>query len=68
MTIMWHTDEPGTSVVEYERTKELGWSIYTGKPEPAYPEYVYWCRLVFSANPGTTGEAWLDDVKITECT
>ncbi len=40
MTIMWHTDEPGTSVVEFERAKELGWSIYKGKPEPTYPDHV----------------------------
>ena len=37
MTIMWQTDGPGTSVVEYERAKELGWSAYVGKPNPTYP-------------------------------
>ena len=38
MTIMWQTDKPGTSVVEYERAKELGWSAYVGRPEPTYPD------------------------------
>ena len=45
MTIMWHTDEPGTSVVEYERAEELGWSVYVGRPEPTYPEQVEDTRL-----------------------
>ena len=37
VTIMWHTDEPATSLVEYERTARLGWSAYDGRPEPTYP-------------------------------
>ena len=32
MTIMWHTDEPGSSVVELERAERLGWSAYVGRP------------------------------------
>ncbi len=38
MTIMWQTDKPGTSVVEYERDKELGWSAYVGRPQPTYAD------------------------------
>ncbi len=37
ITIMWQTDEPATSVVEYERSARLGWSAYAGRPEPTYP-------------------------------
>ena len=37
ITIMWHTDEPATSLVEYEKSARLGWSAYAGKPEPTYP-------------------------------
>ena len=37
ITIMWHTDEPATSLVEYEQSTRLGWSAYAGKPEPTYP-------------------------------
>lgn len=37
ITIMWHTDEPATSVVEFEQSKRLGWSAYAGRPEPTYP-------------------------------
>lgn len=37
ITIMWQTDEPATSLVEYERTARLGWSAYAGRPEPTYP-------------------------------
>ena len=37
ITIMWHTDEPATSLVEYEQSARLGWSAYEGRPEPTYP-------------------------------
>ncbi len=37
VTVMWHTGEPATSVVEYERSARLGWSAYEGRPEPTYP-------------------------------
>ena len=37
ITIMWQTDEPATSAVEYERSARLGWSAYAGRPEPTYP-------------------------------
>ncbi len=37
ITIMWHTDEPATSVVEYEKSARLGWSAYEGRPQPTYP-------------------------------
>ena len=37
ITIMWQTDAPAASVVEYERSARLGWSAYAGRPEPAYP-------------------------------
>ena len=37
ITIMWHTDEPATSIVEYEQSPRLGWSAYEGRPEPTYP-------------------------------
>ena len=40
ITIMWHTDEPATSLVEYEKSARLGWSAYVGRPEPTYP-----CRI-----------------------
>ncbi len=46
MTIMWHTDEPSTSRVEYERAEELGWSAYVGIPKPTYSERVEDDRLV----------------------
>ena len=36
MTIMWHTDEPGSSIVEYEGNHRQGWSAYTGRPSPSY--------------------------------
>jgi hypothetical protein len=34
ITVMWHTDRPATSAVEYEASKRLGWSAYVGRPEP----------------------------------
>ena len=34
---------------------------------PALYERVYWCRVVLSAKPGSTGTAWFDDVKVSEC-
>lgn len=37
ITIMWQTDEPATSLVEYEQSARLGWSAYDGRPEPTYP-------------------------------
>lgn len=37
VTIMWQTDEPATSVVEYEQSARLGWSAYEGRPQPTYP-------------------------------
>jgi hypothetical protein len=37
ITIMWQTDEPATSMVEYEQSTRLGWSAYEGRPEPTYP-------------------------------
>ena len=37
ITIMWHTDEPATSLVEYEKSARLGWSAYAGRPQPTYP-------------------------------
>jgi len=36
ITIMWHTDKPATSVVEYGMSERLGWSIYVGRPKPTY--------------------------------
>ena len=38
ITVMWHTDEPGSSVVEYEANTRLGYSAYVGQPNPTYPE------------------------------
>ena len=38
MTVMWHTDEPGTSRVEFERAARLGWSEYAPPAPPTYPE------------------------------
>ena len=38
ITIMWQTDTPATSTVEYERSARLGWSAYEGRPEPTYPD------------------------------
>jgi len=40
ITVMWHTDEPGSSVVEYEANTRLGYSAYVGQPSPTYPERV----------------------------
>lgn len=37
VTVMWQTDEPATSVVEFEQSARLGWSAYAGRPEPTYP-------------------------------
>ncbi|MDE2840540.1 MAG: metallophosphoesterase family protein [Chloroflexota bacterium] len=37
ITIMWQTDEPATSVVEFEQSKRLGWSAYAGRPQPTFP-------------------------------
>lgn len=36
ITVMWHTDEPGTSVTEYSPCERLGWSAYDGRPTPVY--------------------------------
>lgn len=33
---------------------------------PKLPDYVYWCRVVLSALPGTTGTAWFDDIDVRE--
>jgi hypothetical protein len=30
-----------------------------------YP-YVYFCRVLLSATPGSTGTAWFDDVEVEE--
>ena len=38
ITVMWHTDEPGSSTVEYEANTRLGYSAYDGKPEPSFPQ------------------------------
>ena len=32
ITVMWHTDRPATSAVEYEVSQRLGWSAYVGRP------------------------------------
>ena len=40
ITIMWHTDEPGSSAVEYEASTRLGYSAYIGKPVPTFPHQV----------------------------
>ncbi len=37
VTIIWHTDVPAASTVEYEQSGRLGWSAYEGRPEPTYP-------------------------------
>ncbi len=33
---------------------------------PALPPYVYCCRVVLSAAPGTRGTAWFEDLAVTE--
>ena len=33
---------------------------------PALPPYVYCCRVVLSALPGSSGAAWFDGVTVTE--
>ena len=33
---------------------------------PALPSYVYCCRVVLSALPGTTGTAWFDSIMVAE--
>ena len=40
ITIMWQTDQPATSLVEFEKSARLGWSAYEGRPEPTYPSRV----------------------------
>ena len=37
VTVMWHTDEPATAAVAYEKSARLGWSAYAGRPQPTYP-------------------------------
>lgn len=46
ITIMWHTDEPATSLVEYEASQRLGWSAYVGRPQPTYTNRLEDNRLV----------------------
>lgn len=36
ITIMWHTNEPGTSLVEYGASERLGWNAYAGRLKPVY--------------------------------
>ena len=38
ITVMWHTDKPGSSVVGYEANTRLGYSAYQGKPTPTFPQ------------------------------
>jgi len=45
MTIMWHTDAPAFSVVEYERSHRLGWSAYTGRISPTFDSRIEDSRL-----------------------
>jgi hypothetical protein len=33
---------------------------------PPMPPYVYFCRVLLSAKPGSTGRAWFDDVRVEE--
>ena len=40
VTIMWHTDEPTASCVEYGPAQRIGWSAYDGRPDPVYTERV----------------------------
>jgi len=39
ITVMWHTDEPATSRVEYQRRDRLGWSAYDPPPPRSYPDH-----------------------------
>ncbi len=46
ITVMWHTDRPAPSRLEYERARRLGWSAYDLPPAPVYPEAVEDHRMV----------------------
>ncbi len=43
------------------------WTLVKITTPPLY-EYVYWCRVVLSAKPGSTGTAWFDGVLTTPTT
>ena len=40
ITLMWVTDGPGNSIVEFDPAAEIGWSAYAGRPKPAYSQHV----------------------------
>ena len=41
------------------------WTLVKITPPPLF-EFVYWCRVVLSAKPGSTGTAWFDRVNVVE--
>jgi len=66
VSLSWNGDMGFLDRVESEPLSGThGWTLVKIVTPPLF-ERVYWCRLVFSAKPGTTGKAWFDGAKITE--
>ncbi len=70
ITIMWHTDEPGTSLVEYGQSERVWWSPYREVPEVNYESRQEDDRLktVHAVRLEGLEAGQIYDYRVTSCT